>query len=68
MSKKVIFSARQNHEVIEKVIKWCQGDPFWQNNILSTAKLRKQYDQLALKMEEEGNEGSRSERFDEKDW
>lgn len=32
------------------VIEWCQADAFWQNNILSTAKLRKQYDQLALKM------------------
>ena len=35
---------------IEEVIRWCQADPFWQNNILSTAKLRKQYDQLAMKM------------------
>ncbi len=34
---------------IEKVIRWCQQDAFWQNNILSTEKLRKQYDQLALK-------------------
>jgi len=35
---------------IEKVIKWCQEDEFWQNNILSTTKLRKQFDQLFLKM------------------
>ena len=35
---------------IEKVIDWCQADTFWQNNILSTEKLRKQYDQLVLKM------------------
>ena len=35
---------------IEKIIKACQQDPFWQNNILSTEKLRKQYDQLKLKM------------------
>jgi len=35
---------------IEKVIRWCQADPFWQNNILSTEKLRKQFDQLELKM------------------
>ena len=34
---------------IEKVIIWCQQDLFWQNNILSTSKLREQYDQLALK-------------------
>jgi len=36
---------------IEKIIRWCQDDLFWQNNILSTDKLRKQYDQLKLKME-----------------
>jgi len=35
---------------IENVIRWCQNDDFWKNNILSTAKLRKQIDQLELKM------------------
>ncbi len=35
---------------IEKVIRWCQADDFWQNNILSTAKLRKQFDALTLRM------------------
>ena len=38
---------------IKEVIKWCQQDKFWKNNILSTAKLRQQYDSLALKMVEE---------------
>lgn len=37
-------------EEIKKVIVWCQQDLFWQNNILSTAKLREQFDQLSLKM------------------
>jgi hypothetical protein len=35
---------------IEEVICWCQKDDFWKNNILSPQKLRKQYDQLILKM------------------
>ena len=35
---------------IMNVICWCQNDDFWQNNILSTLKLRKQYDQLQMKM------------------
>lgn len=35
---------------IKAVITWCQKDEFWQNNILSIIKLRKQYDQLKLKM------------------
>lgn len=36
---------------IQRVIDWCQRDPFWQNNILSTSKLREKFDQLLLKME-----------------
>jgi len=35
---------------IKDVVNWCQQDDFWQNNILSTAKLRKQFTQLRLKM------------------
>lgn len=37
-------------EDIEAVIDWCQRDSFWRTNILSPAKLRKQFDQLKLKM------------------
>lgn len=40
---------------IKKIIEWCQNDSFWQNNILSTAKLREKYDQLFLKMKSSGN-------------
>jgi len=35
---------------IEDVIKLCQQDKFWQNNILSTDKLRKHFGQLKLKL------------------
>ena len=35
---------------IEKVIIWCQDDSFWKSNILSAGKLRKQFQQLVLKM------------------
>jgi phage replication O-like protein O len=38
---------------IESVIRWCQEDDFWKNNILSAGKLRKQFDQLKLKMPKE---------------
>jgi len=37
----------------ENVLRWSQKDPFWQNNILSTTKLRRQFDVLALKMHSE---------------
>lgn len=38
-------------EEIRKVLLFSQGDPFWMTNILSTEKLRKQFDQLTLKMQ-----------------
>lgn len=40
-------------ERIKKVINWCQQDDFWMNNILSTKKLRKQFNQLNLKLKKE---------------
>ena len=32
------------------MIYWCQQHYFWHTNILSTEKLRKQYDQLSMQM------------------
>ena len=54
-----------NREVddIEKLIRWCQEDVFWQNNILSVASLRKQYDALWLKAGLNGTQ--KVKRFDE---
>jgi len=37
---------QQSLEDISQVIEWCQSDLFWKGNILSGAKLRKQWDQL----------------------
>jgi hypothetical protein len=51
---------KRSAEEIKKVIIWCQQDSFWQNNILSTSKLRKQYDQLVLKMT--GGDNGRKQR------
>lgn len=51
-------------ERIEKVIDWCQENEFWQNNILSTTKLRAQFDQLELKMgKEKQRHGKREIRY-----
>ena len=33
---------------IEEIIIWCQRNPFWMGNILSTSKLRYQFDQLTM--------------------
>jgi len=37
-------------EEIRKVIDWCQSDPFWKTNILSTTKLREKFPDLHMKM------------------
>ena len=41
---------RRDPKQIRDVIHWCQQDDFWQGNILSTKKLRIQFDQLWMKM------------------
>jgi len=47
---RMVHLDKRTPERIEAVIRWCQTDPFWQNNILSTQKLRQQFDALELKM------------------
>jgi len=52
-AKDVDLMIRIDHrtpEEIRAIIEWCQDDPFWKNNILSTGKLREKFDQLSLKM------------------
>lgn len=39
---------KRKPEIVEQVIVWCQADDFWQNNILSTRKLRVHFDKLEL--------------------
>jgi len=50
---------RRTPEEVERLIRWSQQDPFWSQNILSTQKLRKQLDQLELKMARSGPRGRR---------
>lgn len=52
---------------IEQVIRWCQSSVskesrFWNNNILSTEKLRSQFDQLKMKMTEDVNGNKHARR------
>jgi hypothetical protein len=37
-------------EKIRTVMEWAQADPFWHINVLSTSKLRQQYDMLVARM------------------
>lgn len=41
---------KRTSEQISYLIDWCQRDSFWKANILSPAKLRKQFDQLVVKV------------------
>jgi hypothetical protein len=58
-------------ERIEAVIRWCQQDDFWQNNILSISKLRKQFDRLEMqknaKNKQTGNKNNRPS-LNEQQW
>ncbi len=40
-------------EQIKYLINWTQKDDFWSTNILSPAKLRKQFDALVVKIKKE---------------
>lgn len=47
--RKMIEIDKRTHKEICELFKWANQDDFWQSNILSPAKLRKQFDQLAIK-------------------
>lgn len=54
---------------IKNMVDWCQADSFWRNNILSTAKLRKQYDTMAPKaMKEWQRKQPVTVNFEDDDW
>lgn len=52
---KMIRVDKRDPNRIEEVIEWCQADDFWYKNILSTEKLRKQYDTLVMNMVKPNN-------------
>ncbi len=52
--KTIELDDRTNDEYLQ-VLEWSQRDLFWQTNILSPAKLRKQFDTLTLQMQSDLN-------------
>lgn len=46
-------------EEVERVIRWCQKDPFWQANILSPRKLREKWETLVLQMRRAVGQGGK---------
>lgn len=65
--ERMIRLDKRKPERIEAVIRWSQQDPFWQSNILSTAKLREQFDRLELNMGKRKNGTTYRRDFDEQD-
>ena len=49
--RKLIEIDNRPLEEAREILVWCQDDSFWQGNILSAPKFRKQYGQLKLKKE-----------------
>lgn len=47
---KMLRIDKRSIDDVEAVIRWCQQDDFWHKNILSTDKLRKQFDKLYINM------------------
>ena len=47
---KMLRIDKRSIDDVEAVIRWCQQDDFWHKNILSTDKLRKQFDKLYMAM------------------
>ena len=60
--ERMIRLDKRTPERIEAVMRWCQQDSFWQNNILSTANLREKFDQLELKMAKGNQNGDRNSK------
>jgi hypothetical protein len=45
---------RRNQAEAERLIDWCQSDPFWRSNIFGMRKFREQYDRLRLRADSAG--------------
>ena len=50
-------------ERYKQVLDWSQNDDFWQANILSTAKLRKQFDTIYLQMQRDNKQNPQKNNF-----
>lgn len=50
----IIETDKRDVDTTNKLLAFSQGDPFWQTNILSMGKFRKQYDQLLVKYQAGG--------------
>lgn len=59
---------KRSHREICELFQWANRDPFWQANILSPAKLREKWDQLAMKKLAANGNGGRTPVTGTGDW
>lgn len=59
---------KRDIEEVRRVIEWCQSDSFWKTNILSPKSLRKHYDRLALKMQEDKKQQNKIIPLHNRNW
>lgn len=53
--RKLVELDKRSCKQVQKVILWSQKDSFWKSNILSAAKLRKQFTKLLIQSKPKGN-------------
>jgi hypothetical protein len=53
---------KRTEEQIRYLIDWTQNDSFWKSNILSPSKLRKQFDQLVIRVKEDIKKHNQQDR------
>jgi len=58
---------KRKPDKIKEIVKWCQEDEFWLKNILSTTKLRKQFDRLEMQSESDGQTAASNNRKPQKE-
>lgn len=53
----------REYDKLAKMVDWCQADSFWQTNILSGAKLRAKFDQMAAQANAKAKQKSQSSNY-----
>lgn len=60
--RKIVELDKRDTKELKQIIDWATSDPFWQTNILSPSKLRKQYVNLAMQMSRPRQSGEKKSK------
>lgn len=61
--RKIVELDKRDTKELKQIIDWATSDPFWQTNILSPSKLRKQYVNLAMQMSRPRQSGEKKNKM-----